>query len=132
MIEAKAFPNSSEPAYSPVDPAHGKSMTAAHASRWNPLHWPLWGKIAGGLLLVGVLIAIIVGPIEGTKHKNRYPNYSRLNYSIQDRYEGEDFFDNFDYYSGVDPADGFVEYVVLISSLSRAKLNILTAMSPSQ
>lgn len=54
-----------------------------------------------------ILIAIIVGAYEGVK-ANRYPDYSALNYSLKDSYEGENFFDNFWYWSDADPTSGFV------------------------
>lgn len=105
MIGNKAYPSGAPPQYSAVD-MHTK--TAATGSKWNPLHWPLWGKILGGVIVVAVIIAIIVGAVEGSK-ADSYPNYSKLTYNITDRYEGEDFFNDFDFYTGYDPAEGFVQ-----------------------
>ncbi|RMZ92432.1 hypothetical protein DV736_g342, partial [Chaetothyriales sp. CBS 134916] len=41
---------------------------------------------------------------------NRYPDYSQLNYSLAETYQGETFFDSFNYFYGYDPAQGFVHY----------------------
>ncbi|KAK8136963.1 endo-1-3(4)-beta-glucanase [Apiospora sp. TS-2023a] len=62
---------------------------------------------------VVVVIAIIVAVVAGVlvSKANRYPDYTKLNYSIQDTYSGENFFDQFDYFTGFDPAQGFVHYV---------------------
>ncbi|KAI1262099.1 concanavalin A-like lectin/glucanase domain-containing protein [Xylariaceae sp. FL1019] len=82
----------------------------AAAPWWQPKHWgkKTWAIVAG--IIVVVLIIIIVVPVEVAK-ANRYPNYSELDYSLVDTYSGTDFFDNFDYYTGYDPAEGFVHYV---------------------
>lgn len=51
-----------------------------------------------------------IGAVVGTK-LNSYPDYSALNYTLQDTYSGTNFFDNFDYFTGYDPTSGFVHYV---------------------
>lgn len=107
MREGKAYPSSSPPDYTPVD-VHNASGPST-VSKWNPKGWPLWGKIAAGLLLVGIIIAIIVGAVVGSKNHKSYPNYSKLTYAIEDRYEGEGFFDDFDFFNDYDPAEGFVQ-----------------------
>jgi len=85
--------------------------TAATHSKWNPLHWPTWAKVTGIIVTVAVIVAIIVGAVEGSKNSGSYPDYSFLNYTIADNYTGTTFFDNFDYYTGYDPSSGFVHYV---------------------
>lgn len=107
MHENKAYPSSAAQDYSPVD----TNAPGTPRSKWNPLGWPKWAKITGVIVIVAIIVAIIVGAVEGSK-KNAYPNYSKLNYSIEDRYEGEEFFDNFYYFDGYDPAEGFVQYVL--------------------
>lgn len=105
MVGNKAFQTLNPPPYSELHP----EKAAAAPSKWNPLHWPLWAKLWGGLFVVAAIVAIVVGAYFGTK-ENAYPDYSKLTYSIQDRYEGTDFFDNFYYWNTYDPAEGFVQY----------------------
>lgn len=57
-----------------------------------------------------VIVGVIVGAVVGTK-RNRYPDYTSLNYRLVDDYSGSSFFDKFDYFSAQDPTDGFVQYV---------------------
>lgn len=79
-------------------------------SRFDPRGWSLRKKILAGLGVAIVIVVVIVGAYEGVK-KNRYPNYYPLKYSLKDTYEGTNFFDNFQYWSAPDPAQGFVQYV---------------------
>lgn len=74
---------------------------------YNPRGWTTRTRIIVAIVAVVVLIAIIVGAYEGVK-LNRYPDYSPLNYSLKDTFQGANFFDNFDYFTGADPAEGFV------------------------
>lgn len=70
-----------------------------------------WSKCTIFIVLgvvAAVIIAVVVGAVEGTK-KNRYPDYSKLNYRLVEEYSGTSFFDKFDYYSGEDPTHGFVQ-----------------------
>jgi hypothetical protein len=93
---------------------------------WNVAHWgkKAWLITVGALAVM--LIIIIVAVVE-TKKANRYPDYSKLTYSLAEncRYflmllieemltcadTGSTFFDNFDYFTGYDPSSGFVHYV---------------------
>ncbi|PYH41034.1 glycoside hydrolase family 16 protein [Aspergillus saccharolyticus JOP 1030-1] len=78
---------------------------------YNPRGWSRRTRLlVGGGVLIIVIIAVVVGAVEGTK-KPSYPDYSRLNYELIDTYAGASFFDRFDYYSGADPTNGFVQYV---------------------
>lgn len=81
-----------------------------HPRSWSKRCWILVAVVA-----IIVLIIAIVVPVEVTK-ANRYPDYSFLNYSLADTYAGEGFFDNFNYFYGYDPAQGFVQYDLNISS----------------
>lgn len=79
-------------------------------SRYNPANWSKSSWILLGVFLtIIVAIAIAVGVVE--KNNNAYPDYAPLTYSLTDTYSGSSFFDNFDYWSAADPADGFVMYV---------------------
>jgi hypothetical protein len=76
-------------------------------SRFHPRGWRTRTRVIVAIVAVIVIIAIIVGAYEGVK-LNRYPVYSKLNYSLKDTFQGTNFFDNFNYFSGADPAEGFV------------------------
>ncbi|KAL2433623.1 putative glycosidase C21B10.07 [Exophiala dermatitidis] len=96
-------------------------------SRLNPKTWSrkCWILLAIGAIIV-IVIAIVVPVV--VSRKNRYPNYSSLNYSLVATYSGTSFFDNFDYFTGYDPASGFVHYVDAGGS---ASLNLTYASSTS-
>ena len=65
-----------------------------------------------GLITAAVIIAIVIGvPVGVTRKKNSYPNYSRINYKLQDSMAGESFFDSFTFFTGKDPTHGFVQYL---------------------
>ncbi|TLD19739.1 hypothetical protein PspLS_09504 [Pyricularia sp. CBS 133598] len=70
-----------------------------------------WALIITAVLIV--LIVVIVVPVVVTteQHKNRYPDYFKINYTLTETYSGANFFDKFSYYSGDDPTHGFVKYV---------------------
>lgn len=85
-----------------------------NTSKWNPAGWQKKWKVTAIIAAIIVIIVVIVGAVEGTKHqkhKNSYPNYKALNYTLEDRWQGTNFFDNFDYHSTADPANGFVKFV---------------------
>lgn len=65
------------------------------------------------ILLVSLicLLAIIAGVAYHVWKSNRYPNYTKLNYALKDEFKGPAFFDNFDFFSQTDPANGKVMYV---------------------
>jgi len=82
-------------------------------SALNPKNWKLWQKLAAAVILLIVIIVIIVGAVVGSnaaKKANSYPAYSKLNYSIKDNFAGSSFYDNFDYFTGYDPTQGFIHY----------------------
>jgi len=95
-------------------PAAGKEaamQSSASAAWYNVKHWSKLtiGLVAAGI--VAILIIIIVVPVEETKN-DKYPNYSALNYTLNNTFSGTDFFDNFDYFTGYDPTAGFVHYML--------------------
>lgn len=47
-----------------------------------------------------VVLALIIVIIFKVKAANRYPDYSYLDYKLVDVYQGETFFDKFDYFTG--------------------------------
>lgn len=80
---------------------------------WNPRYWTKKIWIILGIVVAAV-IAIVVAVAVTQSHSSSsgsYPNYTNLSYSLVDTYGGENFFDNFDYFTGYDPTFGFVHYV---------------------
>jgi hypothetical protein len=111
-------------------PATGKQPPAYGAwseddtdeySRWDPRGWSLKTKIFIAIGAVVVIVAVVVGAVLGVR-ANRYPDYSKLNYSLKDTYSGSSFFDNFEYFTGADPTHGFVQYDSYISSRKKGQL----------
>ncbi|KAG9619582.1 putative endo-1,3(4)-beta-glucanase, partial [Aureobasidium melanogenum] len=94
---------------------------APTTSKWNPIGWQKKWKVTAIIAAIIAIIVIIVAAVEGTKHhksKNSYPDYHALNYTLEDRWQGTNFFDNFDYHSTADPANGFVNYVDQATAIS--------------
>lgn len=96
-------------------------------SRWNPRYWgkKIWLAV-GGVLVVIIVIAVAVGVTE--EKKNAYPNYNELSYKLSETYQGDTFFNNFNYFNGFDPAQGFVHYV---PQAQAEQLNLTSASSSS-
>jgi hypothetical protein len=91
-------------------PAYGSwNGDASPYSKWDPRGWSLKNKIFLAIGIIVVIVAIIVGSVLGVR-ANRYPNYSKLDYTLQNTFSGSSFFDNFEYFTGTDPANGFVQY----------------------
>lgn len=114
-------PQKNEPdTFAPPPPTYYNGPVAAASggfpsrSKFDPRGWSLRKKILAGLAVAIVIVVVIVGPYEGVK-QNRYPNYYPLKYSLKDTYQGANFFDNFEYWSAPDPAQGFVQYVLAVS-----------------
>lgn len=89
---------------SPRQAGYGKK-----GGRLNPMNWALWKRLVLAAAIVIIIIAIIVGAVVGTR-SSRYPAYSKLNYKATDTYQGSSFFNNFNYFEGYDPTQGFVHY----------------------
>ncbi|WBW70997.1 glycosyl hydrolase family Crr1 [Schizosaccharomyces osmophilus] len=68
--------------------------------------------LIGIIVFICVLLIIILGSVLGhrTHERNRHPSYKQENYTMLKSYEGESFFDNFDFFSEADPTKGFVQY----------------------
>lgn len=64
--------------------------------------WFGWKFVAVVPWLIAMLV--IVGITTGVALKcvkdNQYPDFSALTYTLKHAYEGETFFDNFDYFTG--------------------------------
>ncbi|KAI0166789.1 glycoside hydrolase family 16 protein [Hypoxylon sp. FL1284] len=97
-----------DPQYSPQP--QRANYAQPKAPWWNPRSWRkrTWAIVAA--ILIAIIVIAIVAPVEVAK-ANRYPDYSPLNYTLSDEYTGTGFFDKFDYFTGYDPASGFVHYV---------------------
>lgn len=102
-------PSRGPPAYN-ADPTFADHSQYEKRSGWNPKTWSrrVWIGVVVGLVVL--LIVIIVAAVLATK-AHPYPDYSELSYALVDTYEGSSFFDNFNYFVGYDPSQGFVHYV---------------------
>ncbi|KAG2162837.1 hypothetical protein VTO58DRAFT_110304 [Aureobasidium pullulans] len=82
-------------------------------SKLNPLNWSRKWQIVGGVGATVIIVAVIVGAVEGSKSSDSgsYPDYSALNYTISERMNGTTFFDHFNYYTDADPSNGAVVYL---------------------
>ncbi|KAH9989997.1 glycoside hydrolase family 16 protein [Xylariaceae sp. FL0662B] len=125
----------SPPRYSPsrADMGH-----RANQPWYNPKYWRkrTWAIVA--IIIIAIIIVVVVTPIEVAK-ANRYPNYTKLNYTLSDEYSGTTFFDKFNYFTGYDPAQGFVHYVpkeqatqlnLTFASADTAVLRVDTSVGP--
>jgi len=110
---------------------------------WNPRYWrkSIW---AGVILSFAVVLIIIIAVSVMKVKENRYPDYSPLSYSLADTCKftshspttstndnpdgGENFFDQFNYFTGYDPTQGFVHYVPREQAQS---LNLTSATADS-
>ncbi|KAI1080657.1 glycoside hydrolase family 16 protein [Whalleya microplaca] len=112
---------------------------AANQPWYKPKYWRkrTWAIVVA--LIVAIIIAVVVAAVEVTK-ANRYPNYTKLNYSLSDEYSGTTFFDKFNYFEGYDPAQGFVHYVpkeqatslnLTYASADSAILRVDTSVGPT-
>ncbi|PFH60752.1 hypothetical protein XA68_10460 [Ophiocordyceps unilateralis] len=109
-------------------PPQYEDMSFAQASRqaratmpwWDPRCWRkrIWAVVIGGLIIV---LAIVIAVAVALSGHGAYPDYKPVAYALRDTYEGETFFDQFNYFTGYDPgltvgpicvaAKGFVHYV---------------------
>ncbi|KAF4983183.1 hypothetical protein FZEAL_1340 [Fusarium zealandicum] len=93
-------------------PRQGQDVRRASSRMpwWNPRYWRkrVWAAVVASIVLL-LVIVIAVAVIQ--VRNNRYPDYSKVSYSLKDTYEGETFFDKFNYFTGFDPTHGLVHYV---------------------
>ncbi|KAH9241624.1 glycoside hydrolase family 16 protein [Colletotrichum gloeosporioides 23] len=85
---------------------------------WDPRGWTkrIWAGVSAAII---ILIVIIVAVAVTQANANRYPDYSKLSYTLSDTYSGEDFFDKFNYFNTYDPTGGMVHYVGSAEAASR-------------
>ncbi|QUC20010.1 uncharacterized protein UV8b_04251 [Ustilaginoidea virens] len=115
----------------------GHRPVATRRPWWNPRFWTR--RVWTWLCAAAVVIVIVIAVAATVTKKKAYPDYSALNYSLQDTYAGETFFDQFNYRTGYDPAHGFVHYVphaeatqrnLTYATPSAAVLRVDTAVGP--
>ncbi|KAF5689390.1 endo-1,3(4)-beta-glucanase [Fusarium denticulatum] len=129
MYSSGVKPGEIPPIYDEVMLAR-KGQEIRHASSsmpwWNPRYWRkrIWVAI---IIVIIVIVIIIVAVAVERARKNMYPDYTPLSYSLKDTYGGESFFDQFSYFTGYDPTEGFVHYV----PEAQAKDLNLTYVTPS-
>ena len=89
--------------------AFNEDLKSAPArSRFDPRGWSKRAWIIAAVGFIILIIIIVVAAVVASKN-NKYPAYAKLNYSLSDTYSGTGFFDNFDYFVGYDPSQGFVQ-----------------------
>ncbi|KAI1776410.1 glycoside hydrolase family 16 protein [Hypoxylon cercidicola] len=94
----------------PLPPRSNMAYAQPKAPWWNARYWRkrTWAIVV--TIIVIIIVIVVVVPVEVAR-ANRYPNYTPLNYSLSDSYNGTTFFDKFNYFEGYDPTAGFVHYV---------------------
>ncbi|KAK1243787.1 hypothetical protein MKX08_001925 [Trichoderma sp. CBMAI-0020] len=128
-------PGEIPPRYDEVNLGSGGGDGARYGAPW----WKnkkVWIGVAA-VVVIAIVIGVAVGVTQGKK--SSYPDYSQLTYTLKDTFQGESFFDNFNYYTGYDPAQGFVHYVpeveaqrlnLTFASQDAAVLRVDTSVGP--
>ncbi|GAB0141724.1 hypothetical protein EsHS_00002306 [Epichloe bromicola] len=118
---------------------HGHRVTTSRPW-WNPRYWTRKIWIAVVAIVVIIIVVVVAVAVALSKKNNAYPDYAPLTYNLQDTYAGESFFDQFNYRTGYDPAQGFVHYVPREDAINRnltyatpstAVLRVDTAVGPN-
>jgi hypothetical protein len=126
--ESSRFSRAAPTYTSGVDGQDDGSSSRRNPKNWSRRCWILLAAVLVVLLLIIIIIAVVVS------RANRYPDYSKLNYNLVDTYSGTSFFDNFNYFTGYDPAQGFVQYVCnsngIVPVLTGSTSVMLTAQAP--
>ncbi|OJJ47319.1 hypothetical protein ASPZODRAFT_65123, partial [Penicilliopsis zonata CBS 506.65] len=81
---------------------------------------------SSSLLIGSLAVASIVAPAVARVPGKRSSSES---YTLVQTWEGSDFFDYFDFYTGADPTDGFVDYLDKASAESAGLVNITSSGS---
>ncbi|KAK5993586.1 putative glycosidase C21B10.07 [Cladobotryum mycophilum] len=114
MFREDAKPDDVPPRYEEVVLSrygdNNANNTGPSGSRWNPRNWgkKIWAIVVAVAVIIIIIIVVVAVTSSRKKH---YPDYSQVNYNLVETYEGEGFFDKFNYFTGYDPAGGFVHYV---------------------
>ncbi|KAL7823965.1 family 16 glycoside hydrolase [Trichoderma gracile] len=140
MQRGSVKPGEAPPGYEeyPLDSRGHRQSGSSSPALWNPRYWSrkVWIGIAA-VVVIAIVIGVAVGVTQGKK--NSYPDYSQLTYTLKDTFQGENFFDNFNYFEGWDPAGGFVHYVpqpraqqlnLTFASQDAAVLRVDTSVGP--
>jgi hypothetical protein len=95
----------------PISKSESRQTTRGEGSSpwYNPRSWS-FGIAFCVFMVCSLLLATVISIIVGQTRKNEYPDYRLIPYSLIDTYEGPSFFDQFNYFSDVDPTHGFVKY----------------------
>ncbi|KAL7903394.1 glycoside hydrolase family 16 protein [Trichoderma sp. SZMC 28014] len=129
-------PGEIAPRYEEVNLGSGGGDGARYGAPW----WKnkkVWIGVAA-VVIIAIVIGVAVGVTQGKK--SSYPDYSQLSYTLKDTFQGENFFDNFNYFTGFDPAQGFVHYVpegtakqlnLTFASQDAAVLKVDTSVGPN-
>ncbi|KAH6893280.1 concanavalin A-like lectin/glucanase domain-containing protein [Thelonectria olida] len=117
---------------------HVRHVHSSGAPWWNARYWRKRVWLGVVVAILGI-VAIIIGVVVSVSQRSRYPNYTALSYKLVDTYSGESFFDQFNYFTGYDPSNGFVHYVpqtqaeslnLTYASSSTAVLRVDTSVGP--
>ena len=106
------FTTAVQTAYKPSSSLNYREEKPHRPNRLDPRRWSRRCCIITLVVNIICLIVIVVGAVFAIKAK-RYPDYTSLNYRLVETYAGESFFENFNYFYGYDPAQGFVQYGTL-------------------
>lgn len=52
------------------------------------------------LIALSIVVAVVAALAVKCARDSQYPDYTHLNYTLKHAYEGETFFDNFNYFTG--------------------------------
>ncbi|KAF2729426.1 hypothetical protein EJ04DRAFT_515923 [Polyplosphaeria fusca] len=102
--QSTVAPSSPSPPYSDA-----VNYARKEPSRYSPRNWKRRTWIVISVVVVVIVVGAIVGGILGAK-ATAYPDYYRIDYQLTDSYEGRNFFDQFEYFTGDDPTKGAIVY----------------------
>ena len=84
------------------------SPGAVSDSRRKKRGWII-GIVVGVILLIVLIVGLVVG-LRARAEANAYPDYKRLSYALSKEYAGSNFFNEMNYWSDADPAQGGAWY----------------------
>ena len=92
---------------------------------WHDAYWHKVVRIALIMIavMIGIALVVFLGLHFGLVKEAGSPVYPSQAYSQVQAFTGSSFFDNFDYFTAMDPTNGFVEYL----SADEARASNLTA-----